>query len=98
MTLLFVILAWVIGLPLASGVSEKAEKDQNKKAWPDLKIHPAADIFPMLDPKELQELADSIKKNGLQQKLVVTTDGVLVDGRNRYAAMKLAGIPLQGKH
>jgi hypothetical protein len=63
-----------------------------------LTVHPAADIFPMMSPGELGELADSIKKNGLRERLTVTTDGVLLDGRNRYAAMQLAEIGLTDRH
>ena len=65
-----------------------------------LPVHPAADEFPMLPADELQELADSIKANGLRQPLVIGTmkngDGVehrvLIDGRNRREACHLAGV------
>jgi hypothetical protein len=29
-----------------------------------LEIHPAAELFPLMSPAELKELADDIKKNG----------------------------------
>ena len=61
----------------------------------DLPVHPAADVFPMLDTDELSDLAADIKSNGLQHPIVVgMVDGVemLIDGRNRLAACKLAGV------
>jgi ParB-like chromosome segregation protein Spo0J len=54
-------------------------------------IHPAADIFPMMSDEELRELADDIKANGLNHAIVIQ-DGTLIDGRNRLAACKLAGV------
>jgi hypothetical protein len=59
---------------------------------PALKIHPAADIFPMLDPDELLDLAESIKTDGLHKDIVLDTDGVLLDGRNRLAACEIARV------
>ena len=55
-------------------------------------VHPVAELFPMLDKHDLQALAADIKANGLQQPLVVTKDGMLVDGRNRLAACEIAGV------
>jgi hypothetical protein len=60
-----------------------------------LKIHPSAEMFPMMPDDELRELAVSIEKHGLREKLVVDTDGVLIDGRNRYRAMQLARLRIE---
>jgi hypothetical protein len=64
----------------------------------DIKIHPAADLFPVLTEKELRELGDDIKANGLQHKVIVEPkdDGslTLLDGRGRLDAMELVGIPV----
>lgn len=57
----------------------------------DRKTHRFADIFPMFPDDELQELAADIKKNGLQEPIVIYENEIL-DGRNRYAACKMAGI------
>ncbi|MCK1819267.1 plasmid replication/partition related protein [Streptomyces sp. XM83C] len=59
---------------------------------PALKIHPAADIFPMLSEDELLDLAESIKNEGLRKAIVVDSDGVLLDGRNRLAACEIASV------
>ncbi|MEU6967466.1 ParB N-terminal domain-containing protein [Kitasatospora aureofaciens] len=59
---------------------------------PPLKIHPAAACFPMLREDELHDLAESIKAEGLAMPIVLATDGVLLDGRNRLAACELVGV------
>ena len=46
----------------------------------------------MLPEGELQELAESIRENGLRHPVVVTADGLILDGRNRAAACDLIGI------
>ena len=49
-------------------------------------IHPAADLFPLVEGDELKELCADIKERGLQQPIVVWHDGSLLDGRNRLLA------------
>jgi len=56
-----------------------------------MKTHPVAKFFPMLSASELNEMADSIKREGLLNPCVRQGD-VLLDGRNRLAACKLAGV------
>jgi hypothetical protein len=61
------------------------------------KVHPAADVFPMMTDVELDALAEDIKANGLRQKVVFSPgvdhqDGQMIDSRNRIAAMERAGI------
>lgn len=55
-------------------------------------VHPYADKFPMLPQAELEELAQSIRESGLRQPIVVTVDGLILDGRNRFQACRMAGI------
>jgi ParB-like chromosome segregation protein Spo0J len=57
-----------------------------------MKPHPFADAFPMLDQSELRKLADDIQQNGQHQPILVTEDGQILDGRNRWAACERAGI------
>ncbi|WP_455753455.1 plasmid replication/partition related protein [Streptomyces fradiae] len=46
----------------------------------------------MLSKDELLDLAESIKTDGQHKPIVLDSDGVLLDGRNRLAACELAGI------
>ena len=60
-----------------------------------LPVFEAADVFPMMADDELAELAEDIAANGLREPLVTAdVDGRirLVDGRNRRAACKIAGV------
>lgn len=65
-----------------------------------MKVHPAADIFPMVPDDGLQSLAESIKTNGLRFPIVVrevpNDDGELereiIDGRNRLRACEIARV------
>lgn len=56
-----------------------------------MKNHPIADVWPMMDEAKLQELADDICKNG-QLVPVWLYEGKILDGRNRWAACKIAGV------
>ena len=59
-----------------------------------LKVHPAADEFPLMDDERRAELAASIKTaKRLIRPVVLTADGTtIIDGRNRYLACQDAGI------
>ena len=54
-----------------------------------------ADIFPMIPADELAELAEDIQENGLNEPVIVAKvadEWMLIDGRNRREACRLAGI------
>jgi hypothetical protein len=57
-----------------------------------MKIHPVAEMFPMMAEDELDELADDIKANGLLNPIVLDAEGVLIDGRNRLEACRRADV------
>jgi len=60
----------------------------------DMPVHPAADCFSMiadLDDDAMTGLINNIKAHG-QLDPIITWNGAIVDGRNRYAACKQAGI------
>ena len=56
-----------------------------------MKIHPAAELFPMMGAEDLEALAESIKKYGQQMPCVKDGD-TLIDGRNRIEACALLGV------
>ena len=56
-----------------------------------MKNHPIADVWPMMDEAKLHELAEDIQKNG-QLVPVWLYEGKILDGRNRWAACKIAGV------
>ena len=50
-----------------------------------LKNHPAADAWPMMDDERFGELLADIEMNG-QREPITLCDGMILDGRNRYRA------------
>lgn len=56
-----------------------------------MKAHPYADLFPMMPAEEIDALADDIVANG-QREPVIILDGQILDGRNRFAACRSAGV------
>lgn len=66
---------------------------------PTIEVHPAAAIFPMLPDEEMKELAQSILSHGLREKIGVLkikkdekTVVQILDGRNRYEALRRIGV------
>ena len=54
--------------------------------------HEASRIYPMLSDDLLQELAADIRENGLLEPILIDVDDRIIDGRNRYAACKIAEV------
>ena len=61
-----------------------------------MEFHPIAAIFPLLEGAELTALADDIRVNGLREA-VWLYQGKILDGRNRAAACRQAGVTLKTK-
>src|SRR5262249_46786871 len=55
-----------------------------------LRCHPVADILPLMDGEELDRPVVDIKAHGVSEP-IVTYDGMILDGRNRYRACLAAG-------
>jgi hypothetical protein len=78
------------------------EEEGMSKSWRDvLKVHPAAELLPLMPPDELNALGEDIKKNELTSPIVIWSEHgrggephYLLDGRNRLDAMELVGIPV----
>ncbi len=72
-------------------MSSIAATTDSVRTWRDrYKVHPCADVFPMMADAELQQLVDDIKARGQQQPIVQWRDGtgdwLVIDGRNRLEA------------
>jgi hypothetical protein len=94
---------------LGSEGSEQATNHEKKQArsWREqIKIHPAADMFPFLTVSELKELAADIEKHGLRTPVTIMRDYwpredgtinandydlMLLDGRSRLDAIESLG-------
>jgi ParB-like chromosome segregation protein Spo0J len=66
-----------------------------------MEAHKYAELFPKMEAEQFDELVESIRKNGLREK-IVTLDGKILDGLNRAAACEVAGekpqfVKFQGK-
>lgn len=56
-----------------------------------LELHPLCTLFPRLSGAEFQALSEDIAANGLREP-IVTLDGMILDGGNRYRACLDAGV------
>ena len=57
-------------------------------------FHELANLFPLMEGAELEDLRDDIKSQGLKEP-IWTFQGSILDGRNRVRASEAAGIPYQ---
>src|SRR5215813_6938268 len=57
----------------------------------ELEFHPLANVFPLMEGEEFDELVADIKANG-QHEPVTVYEGEILDGRNRYRACRRLGI------
>lgn len=62
-------------------------------------VHPAAELFPLTEGEELEQLADDIRKKGLLEPVWLCPgengNKLLLDGRNRARACEIAGVALK---
>lgn len=55
--------------------------------------HEVANIFPLLQGAEFEQLKADIQENGLLEDITIHPDGSILDGRNRYRACIETGTP-----
>lgn len=54
-------------------------------------VHPAAEVWPLLPPPEMDALCESVKARGLLEPIKLY-EGQILDGRNRLMACESAGV------
>jgi len=57
-----------------------------------MNVHRLAKYFPILEGEEFDLLVEDIRKNG-QREPIITKDGEILDGVNRYRACEVLGMP-----
>jgi N6-adenosine-specific RNA methylase IME4 len=67
------------------------QKTESKQVARPLQFHPLAEIFPLIEGQEFDELVADIKAHGIREPIWIY-DGRIIDGRNRYRAASAAGI------
>lgn len=55
------------------------------------KSHPLSEIFPLMPPADIKDLAADIRQRGLQNP-IITYEGSILDGRHRYEACMISGV------
>jgi hypothetical protein len=83
------------GTPISSPDNSPQADRQLSKWRKKYKVHPAADVFPMMSDEDLAKLGEDIKANGLKIPTLLWGDPpLLIDGRNRLEAMERVGVKL----
>jgi hypothetical protein len=77
-----------LSAPISAEISDREPFDWRAH----VRVHPAADLLPLLPPNELRTLADDMAANGMLSFAVADKDGNLLDGRNRLDALALLGV------
>ncbi len=57
-----------------------------------LEFHPVAEIFPLMEGEQYDQLVQDIRENDLQEPIWLHPDERIIDGRNRYRACLDAGV------
>jgi ParB-like chromosome segregation protein Spo0J len=56
-----------------------------------ISFHPLAEVFPLIEGDDFDELVRDIREHGLREPIVLLGKQIL-DGRNRYRACVAAGL------
>jgi ParB-like chromosome segregation protein Spo0J len=77
--------------PVSDGIEQGEEVSETAPPTTGLEAHPAANILPMMQADAFKNLVNSIRDKG-QEEPIFTYKGKILDGRNRLAACKVAGV------
>lgn len=69
----------------------KPQTEMKKNPQSLYEFHEIANIFPMMGEDEIADVAESIKRSG-QRDDIILFEGMILDGRNREAACFVAGV------
>ena len=76
-----------------SGSAFHLQPNPNPGGTPDsakLEVHPAAELFRLMEGVEFQKLVEDIRAKGLRTPILLDPDGRVPDGRNRLRASTAA--------
>ncbi len=77
--------------PRERGAAEGRSETGTQAATGELKAHPYAEQFPLMEGAEYERFKRDIERNGLIDPITVR-DGLILDGRHRYRACRELGI------
>ncbi len=78
------------------GPATEPAKSRKRHVEPEIRVHPAADVLPLIEGDAFEAFVEDVRVNGLRKKPLLDHSGAwLVDGRNRKRALDRLGMPVE---